>query len=657
MALDGDSSAEQFTSADVLDALHDVITDLGGHARVGQDAMATEVYEALLDGGHLMVQAGTGTGKSLGYLVPALLWADANNTRVVISTATLALQRQIMTHDAPLVLQYFKRRGKIPPRIALLKGWNNYVCLRKASGGYPDDGALLSRAEGEYGATATGEQVTRARDWAMSTDTGDRDDLVPGVSERAWAQISIPKSECIGQSCPLRDACFPRLARIEAEKASVVVTNHAMLGVATTGAQVLPDADAFIVDEAHDLDSRVTSQLTQTLMHTEIKRVARMLRRNGLDDLELEICADNLDTEMGFLPEGRITELPEGLSGVVLQLLGQLQNASEELSSWSVKGEEQSAAKQILRSRMMEMMTFCTDILGDGLATKRSVAWKSLWGDDTPILNLAPMNIAWNLAHTLFSEHAAVLTSATLKLGGSFDAIARRVGFTLDDVGHWHGLDVGTPFDTVNQGVLYVAKHLPVPGREGYGEEHLKELTELIRASRGGALALFTSRAAAQRASEYVRHELPYEILLQGEDQLPTLVERFRDSDSACLFGTYSLWQGVDVPGRTNRLVVIDRIPFPRPDDPLTQARTEVAQEHHHNGFMNVSATHAALLLAQGAGRLLRTHEDKGVVAILDSRIATRSYSRFLLDSLPPMWATTRQDVVLGVLQRLSSKG
>ena len=193
--------------------LEATIADLGGVPRAGQTEMVEKVFDALETDGHLLVQAGTGTGKSIGYLVPAMYWSVESGQRVVVSTATLALQRQIVLHDAPRVAEAVHGTCGARPKVSLLKGWNNYVCLRKAAGGYPEDDALLSRAAGEYGASATGEEVVRLREWAMSTDTGDRDDLVPGVSDRAWRQVSISKPECIGNSCPLRGSCFPILSR------------------------------------------------------------------------------------------------------------------------------------------------------------------------------------------------------------------------------------------------------------------------------------------------------------------------------------------------------------------------------------------------------------------------------------------------------------
>jgi ATP-dependent DNA helicase DinG len=275
----------------------------------------------------------------------------------------------------------------------------------------------------------------------------------------------------------------------------------------------------------------------------------------------------------------------------------------------------------------------------------------------------------------LLSEKTAVFTSATLKLGGDFTAVASSFGLrpeervTIDsdatqdegarqDEGAlpWRGVDVGSPFDYGRQGILYVARHLPPPGRDGLGPDQLDEIVELVDAAEGRTLGLFSSRRAAETAAEEVRRRLPHlTTLAQGDAQLPELARQFVDDPHTCLFGTLSLWQGLDVPGETCQLVLIDRIPFPRPDDPLMSARQRAVDQSGGNGFMQVAATHAALLLAQGSGRLIRTTTDRGVVAVLDPRLATARYGGFLRASLPPMWATTDPHVVRNALKRLAS--
>ena len=270
-------------------------------------------------------------------------------------------------------------------------------------------------------------------------------------------------------------------------------------------------------------------------------------------------------------------------------------------------------------------------------------------------LHVAPLEVGEVLAENLFSDRTVVLTSATLTLGGSFAPLARQWGLDASAMGsEWEGMDVGSPFLHGRSGILYVAKHLPIPGRDGLPPEYLEEMWELIKAAGGRTLGLFSSMRAAKAAAAALRESLPYPLLCQGDDSTMQLVKEFAEDEPTCLFGTLSLWQGVDVPGPSLRLVIIDRIPFPRPDDPLASARTRAADARGGSGFMEVSASHAALLLAQGAGRLLRSVDDRGVVAVLDPRLVTKRYGEFLRATLPPFWQTTDPAVVRGALTRLA---
>ena len=265
-------------------------------------------------------------------------------------------------------------------------------------------------------------------------------------------------------------------------------------------------------------------------------------------------------------------------------------------------------------------------------------------------LRAAPLDVAGLLRSRLFDARTVVATSATLTGPGGFDALARRFGLGRSG---WNGLDVGSPFDYARQAILYVAAHLPAPGRDGHGEPLHDELVALVEAAGGRTLGLFSSRRAAQAAADVVRARTDLPVLCQGDDTVPTLVAQFAQDPRTCLFGTLGLWQGVDVPGPSCSLVVLDRVPFPRPDDPLSQARSEAVDRSGGSGFMTVSVAHAATLLAQGAGRLVRRGEDRGVVAILDPRVATKRYGSALLQALPPFWRTTDREVVLGALRRL----
>ncbi|MCM3661812.1 ATP-dependent DNA helicase [Georgenia satyanarayanai] len=651
---------------------------LGGKERAGQLEMAEEVARTLQEPRALLVQAGTGTGKSLGYLVPVLDHAVRHHQRAVVSTATLALQRQVLTHDVPLVADIVAASGAPRPQVALLKGWHNYVCKHKVAGGYPTEdepGLFAVDAATADAASSTSrgplaEQVVRLREWAEETDTGDRDDLDPGVGDRAWRQVSVTKLECLGSSCPMLEECFPEAARRAAHEADVVVTNHAMLGIAAAGSsRVLPEHDVLVVDEAHELAERVTAQSTLELSTAVVDRTARLARKHaGVAVEALDAAGRALGAWLETAPSGRLRSVPvELLDAVTLLEAG----SREAISAMRGESEAEPGGRLMARSAMVVLHEIAERLLGDGVAQRREVLWceRGRTGFEAARLHLAPLDVARPIATELLAGKAAVLTSATLSLGGSFAPVARTLGVTLldhlepdDDAPRpapgprWHGVDVGSPFDYGRQGILYVARHLPAPGRDGPGEDAQRELVELVRASGGGALGLFSSRRAADEAAELLRAELDTPVLCQGEDQLPSLVRRFAADESATLVGTLSLWQGVDVPGRTCRLVVIDRIPFPRPDDPVRSARSEVVAAGGGNGFMSVAATHAALLLAQGAGRLIRSTEDRGVVAVLDSRLATARYGSFLRGSMPALWPTTDGEVARAALRRLAAQ-
>lgn len=667
-------------------ALAAVIDALGGSSRAGQQQMAREVAETIARGSHLLVQAGTGTGKSFAYLVPALQHAVERRERVVISTATLALQRQIVATDAPRVADVIADQHGARPRVALLKGWQNYLCRYKVAGGYPtEEEGLFAVSAARYGAdgadggyrSALASEVLRLRAWEEETDTGDRDDLDPGVSDRAWAQVSVSKLECLGSSCPMIRECFPQAAREAAADADVVVTNHTMLGIAAAGNQgLLPEHSVLVVDEAHDLADRATTAGTLELSVGLVVRTAKALKRAGLSGTELERAADALGAALEPTPEGRLTDgLPPALTDVVVLL----QHAAREAVSaaeegrangdtpgWvdfdegegAVEGGAAQGANVAARAAAVSLFETCERIVSDSVADGSDVLWCSRPQVDgkelNPRLYIAPLDVAGMLARGLWAQRSAILTSATLELGGGFDAMARQVGFPLG-VEPWRGVDVGSPFDHGAQAILYVARHLPRVGREGISREALDEIVDLVRAAGGRTLGLFSSWRAAQAAAEHLREHIDTPVLCQGDDQLPLLVRDFAQDQATSLMGTLSLWQGVDIPGPSLSLVIIDRIPFPRPDDPIMSARARAAEAAGGNGFMEVSATHGALLLAQGSGRLLRRSTDRGVVAILDQRLVTARYGSFLMSSLAPMWRTTDKEVTIGALGRLAA--
>lgn len=643
------------------------VAGLGGGERTGQVAMAEAVTGALEHGEHLLVQAGTGTGKSLAYLVPALL----HPRRVVVATATLALQHQLVERDVPRLMKAVGGEG-LDTSYAVLKGRSNYACLHRIREGVPDDqGVLVDVPEGSMA-----EKVLELRAWAEeeaeSGGTGERD-AAPRHTEREWRQVSVGHRDCLGATkCPFGEECFAERAREKAHRSHLVITNHSLLAIdAIEGVPMIPEYGAVIVDEAHELVARVTQAATDELTAGDVERAARRAQRHveGSEADDLADAADALRSAIAEASPGRFEQLPVDL-GDALQLVRDAARAC--VSAFPKENaEEADAGRTQARGGVQEVFSIAERMAA---AADHDVLWLSEGGDRVPPrLCIAPLQVWGQMRDRLLADKTVVMTSATLMLGGDFGAVATGVGLKpserlddgaanavggsgADDAQPWRGLDVGSPFDYGQQAILYVAKHLPSPGRDGLGGAQLDEIVQLVDAAEGRTLGLFSSRRAAEAAAEAVRSRLPHlTTLAQGDAQLPELARQFVDDPHTCLFGTLSLWQGLDVPGDTCQLVLIDRIPFPRPDDPLMSARQRAADQAGGNGFMQVAATHAALLLAQGAGRLIRSTSDKGVVAILDPRLATARYGGFLRASLPPMWTTTDPALVRQALARLAA--
>jgi ATP-dependent DNA helicase DinG len=742
---------------DIATLLKAAVAGIGGTQRPGQDAMADAVHGAMESGKHLAVQAGTGTGKSLAYLVPAVRhalagsphsdggqpgsgrvtrpWfatgADSGSGRtVVISTATIALQRQLIERDLPRLTAALTDLLGREPVFAILKGRRNYLCLNKVHGGAPDEpeDALFDPRS----VSAIGRQVTRLHEWAATTDTGDRDELIPGVDDRAWRQVSVNARECIGaQKCPFGSQCFAEHARDEAGEADIVVTNHAMLAIdAMENYIVLPEHDVVVIDEAHDLVDRVTSvasgELSASAVETAVRRCGRLVDddlatrfRDAGEGLRLALA----DTQAGRLDvltdqvELALTTVRDAAAACAADLRAHA-GSEDDVARLVATRTATVAVEEIAEDAGRMIAAFATEV-----AARPEVVWLDRAVSDESarpdMLRVAPLQVGGLLAERLFTPRTVVLTSATLTLGGSFEPLARQWGLpqlgTSDSVAlpavqpddsaaasdaadaagptngvgpagaggdpgtgagaaeaagtgagaaeaagadrgglDWTGLDVGSPFDHRRSGILYVARHLPPPGRDGLPDAYLTELRELITASGGRTLGLFSSMRAARQAADALRADIGVPLLCQGEDSTGLLVSRFAEDETSCLFGTLSLWQGVDVPGQSLQLVVIDRIPFPRPDDPLASARQRAVAARGGNGFMAVAAAQAALLLAQGTGRLLRTIDDRGVIAILDPRLVTARYGSFLRLSLPPYWSTYNPQIARSALRRLA---
>jgi ATP-dependent DNA helicase DinG len=661
-------------SKKVRSALDVAVAAIGGQPRSGQIEMAEAVANALSDRHHLLVQAGTGTGKSLAYLVPALV----SGKKVLVATATLALQRQLVERDLPKIKAALDKELKRDISFAIYKGVGNYLCLQKMnnSEGDPENQAVLE-------VSALESDAKRLRAWAESPKaSGDRDDA-PDVDRRVWAANSVSGRECMGaDECPYGHKCFAALAKAKAQTADVVVTNHTLLAIEIVDSHpILPERDVVILDEAHEFMDRTTQAVTEELTAPRVIRAAAMARKHmpgkasdaftkaadkfadAVDDYSDDVKADPSKA-------GRLDELPKqfessmrGIKEAVAAIL-QLINADAEVIDPNTMAE-----RARVKGALNEISQTVTKLLKPGHT-------HVLWFEPTySTIYLAPLSVSDVLRRNLLTETPVIATSATLTVGKSFDAIAKNIGFVIgekseededsEDAGvidpaNLQILDVGSPFDFANQGMLYLPKHLPEPGRDGPSIEALTELGELIEAAGGRTLALFSSWRGVEMADEHLRKvlaELKLPIITQRRgDAVGPLVDKFASIENSILLGTISLWQGIDVPGPSCTLVAIDRIPFPRPDEPVMSARAAEADAAGGSGFMQISLPRAALLLAQGTGRLIRSIDDRGVVAILDSRIVNKRYGSILLNSMPPFWRTNDGAVIKDALKRLNEQ-
>lgn len=656
-------------------ALDAAVEAIGGEPREGQIEMAEAVANALSNRHHLLVQAGTGTGKSLAYLVPALV----HGKKVLVATATLALQRQLVERDLPKIKGALEKELGRELTFAVYKGVGNYLCQQKMNGAEQDpDGEVLL----EIGSLE--KDAKRLRAWAQTPGiSGDRDDA-PDVDRRVWYANSVSGRECIGKDdCAFGSQCFAVNAKAKAQTADVVVTNHTLLAIEIVDSHpILPERDAVILDEAHEFMDRTTQAVTEELTVARVERAAKMAKKHlpgkasdafgkaadvfaqALNDFASDVRSD--PTKAGRLPE-----LPSQLEAPIRKVKESAQAVVALINADSdVINPDSMAERARVKGATSEVQQTATKML-------KPSGHQVMWFEPTySTLYLAPLSVSQVLRANLLTETPVIATSATLSVGKSFDAIAKSIGFVVNgssdddedsedefaegeiDPANVQMLDVGSPFDFAKQGALYLPRDIPEPGRDGPSKEALTELAELIDAAGGRTLALFSSWRGVEMADEYLRKalvELEIPIITQRRgDSVGTLVERFAKDPKSILLGTISLWQGIDVPGPSCTLVAIDRIPFPRPDEPVMSARAAEADAAGGSGFMQVSLPRAALLLAQGTGRLIRSIDDRGVVAILDSRIVTKRYGSVLLNSMPPFWRTSDGAVIRESLKRLN---
>jgi ATP-dependent DNA helicase DinG len=582
--------------------------------RPEQVALAEAVELALASGQHLLAEAGTGTGKSLAYLIPAL----ESGQRVVVATATKALQEQLLTSDVPLAAAALGREL----RVAVLKGRQNYLCRRSVHGFELLGGALFQRAE-------DAEAFERLRPWMEETETGDRAELDFEPLVAVWDELAVGADRCFGRRCPFLGVCFSEAARARAAEADLVIANHALyfadlgLRAADEGASVLPEHDAVVFDEAHRLEDAAASWLGGRVSAAGVHRLARDVERTCRDaarpvparPLDRTVRAGDALIAATCPPAGRrrIRRPPTDgllrLAGALVELGESLRGGGEELDLLARRSLRLTAdAEACLEAGGLERVVW---------AEPGAIVW-------------APVDVSEPLRELLWTEGpTAVLVSATLTAASDFGFVRWRLG--LD---HAREVVLESPFDFRNQVLLYLPRHLPDPRAERY-DEVAEEVLALCRLSRGRALVLTSSYKALDALAERLRGRLAFELLVQGEAPRERLLDRFRRDVSSVLLATATFWQGVDVRGESLSLLVIDKLPFGAPGDPLVEARSERIAGDGGDPFFEYALPSAVLQLRQGFGRLIRSHSDRGVVAILDPRVRTRAYGRAFLASLP----------------------
>ena len=605
--------------ANALAALESITAALpAGEARQGQIDMAEAVARAISEGHHLVIEAGTGTGKTFAYLVPAII----SGRRTVVATATKTLQDQLANKDLPFLAEHLDR----PIDFAVLKGRSNYVCAQRIAELMADDEQL----ELDMGPRPPAEEIAAIARWAATSETGDRAELKVEPSHRAWSAVSVGPRECPGATrCPKGDECFAERARNAALEADVIIVNTHLYGMhIATGGALLPEHEVVVIDEAHQLEDTIAATAGVDLTGGRFTALARTLGAilsepalvSGVDDLGPMWRAAIVD-ERGRRLRGAI----DGEAARVLELArARLDPAMAALRAIPDDGAGDVGARKL---RAIKAATSLIDDI-DRVSAVRSgeVSWIE-GTEENPVLRVAPIDVGALLADTMWPAATAILTSATLPA-----ALPEQVGLDPD---RYERLEVESPFDYASQTLLYCAAHMPAPRSATFDEQMHDELAALIEAAGGRTMALFTSYRALAAAVEALRERLDVPVLAQDDLPKPALIERFTAEPETCLFATMGFWQGVDIPGATLSLVTIDRLPFPRPDDPLLQARRELARA---DAFRLVDLPRATTLLAQGAGRLIRTTTDRGVIAVFDPRMATSQRYRWdVINALPPM--------------------
>ncbi len=620
--------------------------------RPEQQRMAQAVADALADGTSLIVEAGTGTGKSLAYLVPAL----QSDQRVVISTGTRSLQDQLLHKDLPAL----QRVLDVPFVAVPLKGTSNYLCRRKF-------GALLNSSppdSSEFDSIAT---------WAMHTEVGDRAEL-GDIAENAeiWSQVTTSPESRLGSRCPHYESCFVTKARRRAEQADLVVVNHHLffadlaLRKEHPGARVLPEYDAVVFDEAHGLEEVMTAHFGVELSSPRLEHLLRdwrnhlrgapqdsqnpwMPKRGEVLVMNTANAAARFFAQVrlrlageAMRSEGERFTLPEDLvDDLVKELWLEFDDTLEELYAHGKLGgeclrddghEEKGEELRILSSRCARLRNDLAAIADRSPGRGDFVFWGRLRGQGVA-LAASPVGVEDVLPEELLPNVSSlVLTSATLSAGGHFRHIRERLGLGVDCA---EDLRVESPFDYKEQCLLYLPRDIPDPRDEDARADRFIRIANLLALTQGHAFVLFTSYRAMHQCHDALRSTTELPFLMQGQAPRQALLEKFRDTPNAVLFATGSFWEGVDVPGKALCHVLIDKLPFEVPTDPLNEARMAKLEAAGTSAFEHYQLPRAAIAFRQGFGRLIRRKGDRGIVSVLDPRIVTKRYGRFFIDSLP----------------------
>ncbi len=611
----------------------------GFQPRDEQRTLARGVAEAIETGENLVAEAGTGTGKTFAYLLPALL----SGKRVIVSTGTKTLQDQLYRKDLPLLREALD----LPVRTALLKGRGNYLCLYRM-----EQAEVDARNE----RTETQEHLRAIRAWSGVTATGDIAELdqVPADAP-VWGRATSTADNCLGQECPAFDDCFLMAARRRAQEADLLVVNHHLLladmALKEGGfGEVLPTPDAYVLDEAHQLPEvaaqffglAVSSRQFQELVrdsHAEYLREAGdqpalpdaldRLRKAALD---FRLLLGEAGQRAAWATVSGNDEIQKGL--------GELRRATQGLAAVLETLAERGRGLENCHRRAEDMVALL-DRFADG-DSDAFVQWYETYAQSF-ILRLTPLDVGQQFQSRMQRHRAAwVFTSATLSVNGGFGHFRGRLGLPEETP----ALAVDSPFDYRNNALLYAPAGMPEPNSSAFGPAFLERAEEVIRASGGRAFVLFTSHRALREAADVFRDRLPYPVLVQGDASQNRLLEQFRAAGDGVLLGTSSFWEGVDVKGEALSAVLIDRLPFAAPSDPVTQARIDYLKRNGGNPFRDYQLPHAVIALRQGVGRLIRDHEDFGVLMIGDPRLTGKPYGKQFLNSLPPMGRTRDINIV-----------